>query len=278
MRRKLAAVVHGAEVAAALAGVAQLKTFSRPSSSILDRYSHVFVAVPLLDLPQVSGFVREASRRNCLRGVLVHDRDSSNLVPQVLYRGNLRTVRNMLVHGDASVPARVINAYRLGAERELTADARLVGDCLVVVSCAGEMLVVPLDKLAFLDACSPAQRVRFEVTADGSDVHWPVGDFHLDLESVRALLDPGLAIRARQRRLASDLLFGAALVALRQERGLRQSDVKGLCERQVRRMEKGEYASAAGLEFLAAAHGMSPEAYLDAVAERVGRLRREGQG
>lgn len=51
--------------------------------------------------------------------------------------------------------------------------------------------------------------------------------------------------------------------------GLRQSDIEGLSERQVRRIEKREPISSEALQRLAADHKMSSDEYLKAVAENV---------
>ena len=61
--------------------------------------------------------------------------------------------------------------------------------------------------------------------------------------------------------------YGDAIRRLRAQHELRQSDVEGLDERHVRRIEKGESpATQSALAKLAESHGMSLGDYLDAVA------------
>jgi pyrroloquinoline quinone (PQQ) biosynthesis protein C len=48
--------------------------------------------------------------------------------------------------------------------------------------------------------------------------------------------------------------------------GLKQSEIQGLSERQVRRIEKGEGTTYEALRRLAAAHGMDLEPYLRELA------------
>ena len=50
---------------------------------------------------------------------------------------------------------------------------------------------------------------------------------------------------------------------------VKQSDIKGLSERQVRRIEKGEGTTFESLRRLAAAHGLDLKKYLDEVAKMI---------
>jgi transcriptional regulator with XRE-family HTH domain len=59
---------------------------------------------------------------------------------------------------------------------------------------------------------------------------------------------------------------------LRQQYQLKQSDIAGLSERQVRRIESGEGTKVATLELLAKAQGMELSTYLDAVASLIGSI------
>jgi transcriptional regulator with XRE-family HTH domain len=59
-----------------------------------------------------------------------------------------------------------------------------------------------------------------------------------------------------EANVADDCLFGAAIAKLRTAKGLKQSEITGLSERQVRRIEKGEGTTYESLRRLAAAHGM----------------------
>lgn len=65
----------------------------------------------------------------------------------------------------------------------------------------------------------------------------------------------------------SDIRFGEAVAAFRKQCGLKQADIHGLSERQVRRIEKGERTKVDTLGILARSHGLSLKAYLDKIAE-----------
>ena len=64
----------------------------------------------------------------------------------------------------------------------------------------------------------------------------------------------------------SDIRFGEAVAAFRKQCGLKQADIQGLSERQVRRIEKGERTKVDTLGILARSHGLSLKAYLDKIA------------
>jgi len=63
-------------------------------------------------------------------------------------------MRNTLVHTNSVVPKRVINAWTMGAQEQLIADATVIGDRLLVLSCAIEKLEVPFDSLPALKRIS----------------------------------------------------------------------------------------------------------------------------
>ena len=63
-----------------------------------------------------------------------------------------------------------------------------------------------------------------------------------------------------------DSRYGAAIAKLRLRMGLKQSEIKGLSEKQVRRIEKGERTTNDALRRLAAAHRMDLESYLRELA------------
>ena len=108
---------------------------------------------------------------------------------------------------------------------------------------------------------------------DGSYLHWPQADLHLNLEVIRTLLDPQRQQQKAVERLQNDQLFGQAIAVLRQRNQLRQADIEGLSARQVRRIEAGHHPRVSSLQRLAAAHGLSVPAYLDQIAETIHSLK-----
>jgi len=91
------------------------------------------------------------------------------------------------------------------------------------------------------------------------------------LDSLRYVTNPAFKKKADQERLIRNKSFGKTVAALREKAGLNQSEIRGLSDRQVRRIEKGtNYPSHNSLNLLATAHDRSIEEYLNAVAQGLG--------
>ncbi|MEZ6116892.1 MAG: helix-turn-helix transcriptional regulator [Pirellulaceae bacterium] len=97
-------------------------------------------------------------------------------------------------------------------------------------------------------------------------------DAHYGWEQFRQLIDPTTALKAQQRSVTFNQKYGAAIRALREEHDFKQSDIKGVTERHLRRVEHGEQpASKAILQALADVTGLSLEDYLKELASRLRR-------
>jgi hypothetical protein len=198
--------------------------------------------------------------------LFVRDDVNSHLLPQILQRANLRTVRKLVVHSDPEVPARVLRAFCKGAENNLIADARLIDNRLFLISCSGEASELPMDQHQGLRKIPKPDRGGFVIAPDGAYIHWPKPDVHLDLEDTRFFLDPSERERVKARRAQVNARFGESVASLRRSRGLRQSDISGLSERQIRRYEQGTHVPLGSLRLLARGHGMELGEYLDELA------------
>ena len=242
-------------------------TFREATEDLLDGWRNIFVLVSLAGLPRVSEFIKKANRRHRLCALFVRRDHHFDLLPQFLHHSHVRTLRNMLVHEGPTVPWRVLNAYRLGAEHHLIADAQVVKDWLFVVSCAWETFEISFEGIPALRGIPAPRRREFTVSQDGAYVHWPVGDVHLDLDSIRRRTDPDWAQKKRVEELQANATAGGAIAAVRRLAKLRQADIPGLSERQVRRIEGGEGTTLSALKRLAAAHGADLNTYIERVAE-----------
>lgn len=227
----------------------------------------LFVVTPATRLAELAPCISEANRHNRLQALLVRTDVEPEWVPYLLKRAGLRTLRNLLVHHEGAVPARVLRAWALGVQHECIAAATTIGDRLVVVGCAFDEFEIGFDAYPALRRIPPAERLRFEVEEDGIFLHWPASDVHLTLDDVRMACDPSRRARAEALKRTHDQGFGAAVRALRQSRGISQSEVPGLSARHLRRIENGYVPGDDAIQALAAAHGLPPDAYLDAVSE-----------
>lgn len=157
-------------------------------------------------------------------------------------------------------------------------DAYVVGASLYVLTGDFELRCFPIRKVPALSPLPAAERPRFTVDADGSYLHWPARDIHLGVSQLLQEADPAFMADVAIRRSERDKL-GPALRTLREELGLRQSDVPGIGERQVHRIENGvsrlRYESA---QKFAKAFGMTTGALLAQVAQRAAAQRTQTAG
>ena len=244
-----------------------IDVFKRNTPEAAANKRKVIVLVAASQLGEVAEFVRAASKRHRLQALLVHEDVDSRWLGQLLDRAELRTIRNLLVHRGGGQPQRILNAWRLGVQDDLIADAVRMNDGLLVLSCDMKRIEVPWSALQTVSKVPTDEWGTFRVAEDGSYIHWPEPDVHLDLGGLQRLVDPAARESAKVDSVRSQQGLGAAVARLRKAANLTQSDIAGLTARQVRRIESGEvFPRVSTLVKLAAAHGQSTAAYLDALA------------
>ena len=241
-------------------------TVFRPDESEVNA-RNIFVLTSVADLPTVSEFVRAANHRNHLRTLFVREDDNAQFLPQMLYEAKLKSSRNILVHSTKDVPKRVLTAWSLRCPDQLIADAQVVGEELFVMACDHTLFRVGFAEMPALERIPSEQRSLFSISSEGSYIHWPEVDVHIDLDAVRYLKDETWREKKDREKLIYDLRFGEAVAALRKQYGLKQAEIQGLSERHVRRIEKGERTKIDTLAILARNHGLSLKEYLDEIAE-----------
>ncbi len=233
------------------------------------KLQHLFVLCSALHLPQAAKFLSEINREHRLQALFVRTDGDPALLPQMLERANLRFVRNMLVHSDSRVRRRVLTAWQHNAQAELIANATVADDRLIVISCEPKTYEVGFDQMPALKKIHRSDRRNFEIAEDGSFIWWPSGDIHLDLDAIKSGIDPAWRPKSDRLRRAHGCEYGAAIAAVRKEHGLKQTEVPGISERQLRRIEQSGAVSVRTLKQLAAAHGMTLDNYLNAVASKI---------
>ncbi len=230
--------------------------------------SQIFVLVSASRVGSVTSAIRAARRRHMLRGILVENDVEADMLMRVLSAAKLQTRDSVLAYTDLTLPKRVLNAWRIGAQNELIANAAAVGDALLVTTCGFEDLVVGWHMIPALAKLPIEDRARFAVEQFGSYLHWPSHDVHLDVEALRIATDSTARLRATKALAKHNAQTGAAIRALRVKTGLQQRDIPGLSARQLRRVEKGEVQPrVATYDALAVAHGMTVDAYLNEIAQ-----------
>lgn len=176
---------------------------------------------------------------------------------------------------DVGAVRRLLVASLRGDPRLGIVDAYLLGASLIVVTGDFEIRSFPVDRVPELAALEEAERAAFEIDVDGSYLHWPSRDLHVGVAQLLQAADPGYLVDLEIQRNSSDFT-GRALRLIREERGLRQIDVPGLSERQVRRIEDGlSRLRPPSARHFADALGMSVSDLLAEIGRRAVQLRRQ---
>jgi len=146
-------------------------------------------------------------------------------------------------------------------------DAWIENGQLVLLAPSFERLEVPLEKLNKLIGENEEQVPAFEIDEDGSFLYWPHADVHLGWDQFRQITDHTFALRAQARSRDFNVQYGKAIRRYREAHKLKQSEIEGVTDRHLRRIEHGQQAASKGvLEALAGAAGVSLDACLKELA------------
>jgi len=127
---------------------------------------------------------------------------------------------------------------------------------------------MPMERLPVLRGLSKEERETFEIGEDDTFIYWPDGDIHLGWEQFECAVDETARLKAMQQTEGFNKVYGAAIEALRKEKGLRQSDIEGLTPRQVGRIESGQCrVTLSALRKLAKVHDMSVSEYMEELSK-----------
>jgi len=244
----------------------RLRVLDRGGRESASNFPHLFILCSATTLTAVAPLARAANRRHRLRALFVRRDVEPGFIGPLLDEAAVRFSRNVIIHEGPELPERVLRAWEMGAQDRLIAEADVVNGTLIVLTCALDRLEIPLADVRPLARLSKVQRRRFELASDGSHIHWADADVHLDLDALRAVVDPAWRAHMARERAMHDARFGQAVSALRREHGLRQADIPGVSARQVRRIEAGSLPRSETLHRLARAHGLELQAYLKRVA------------
>jgi hypothetical protein len=170
---------------------------------------------------------------------------------------------------DVETARRIVLARQSKAEKELIASASIEDGKLVVWSCEPARFEVPVSEIAPLAKLPPDVLLRFEVSSSGSRIHWLDADVDINLDTIREYADPQLRRRHEDLARKEASRYADAIRVFREERGLKQTAIPGLTDRQVRRLEEGTTVPHLDtLKKLAAAHDLSVDDYLSELAAR----------
>lgn len=178
---------------------------------------------------------------------------------------------------DPSVVKRLVIALKRPAAWEGILDAYILYDSLVVV--LGDMSIreFPVGKLPKVACFPPAVLSNFEIDSAGSFLYWADRDVHMGPSQMLQAVDPMYLAEVEIRRYEMENV-SQALEDMRKDRQLKQTEILGLSERHVRRLEKekARLTVDAATRF-ASAFGLSLSGFLDELSARITALR-EGCG
>ncbi|HYO48020.1 MAG TPA: DUF2442 domain-containing protein [Gemmatimonadota bacterium] len=127
---------------------------------------------------------------------------------------------------------------------------------------------VDIGRIPKLRGMKPRDLAGFEIDEDGSYLHWPGPDIHLGVSQILQAIDPQHLAKVEIERNALDYTRWA-LEAWRRDLGVRQTDIEGMSERHVRRVEQGiSRLTAPAADSFARAFGVSTRTFLDELAKR----------
>ena len=148
-------------------------------------------------------------------------------------------------------------------------DAWIEGNELVLLSPAFERMRVPNSKLVRFLGDSDRQFSAFEIDEDGRFLYWPHSDTHLGWKQFEQLINPTVAIKDGKKSDQFKQRYGRAIKSLREEKGLKQAEIHGLTDRQLRRIEQGlQMVTSKALESLAKAHELDIADYMKEIGRR----------
>lgn len=214
-----------------------------------------------------------------LRNILVHDMNLA-VFGQAGRHVPFSTLQDMaLLSADRPVAPyvvpdrealrRVVFAHAARAEEKLIASVSVEGGEMVVWSCEPKPYRAPVSSIPALARMSADALANFRVSDSGSRVHWDEGDVDLSLDAFRVHADPAFRSKKEREMRQEARRYAKAIRALREERGLKQTEIAELSEREVRRLESGDHMPQyRSLEKLAGAHGMGVDGYLRELARR----------
>jgi len=170
---------------------------------------------------------------------------------------------------DVGAVRRIVRARLAAAESRLIASAFIEDKKLIVWTCEPKRFVVAISDIPALKDMPIKKLNDFELSESGSRLRWNNADVDLNLDSILYYADPKSRKEQDKAHREEAVRYAGVIRSFREERGLKQTNIPGLTERQVRRVEQGEsIPRSSTLKKLAAAHELSLDQYLKELAKR----------
>lgn len=181
--------------------------------------------------------------------------------------------RRLRVSRDPLVVKRLVIALTRPAPWEGILDAYVLEDSLVAI--LGDMSVreFPIGSLPRVGKLERGEFGRFEIDSAGSYLYWPCQDVHMGPSQMLQAVDPVFLAEMEISRYEMARV-SLALLDMRNDRRLKQTEIPGLSERHVRRLEKERARlTVESASRLADAFGLTVSEFLDELSGRIAALR-----
>ena len=172
------------------------------------------------------------------------------------------------------VVKRLVIALRRPAPWEGVLDAYVLEDSLVVV--LGDMIAreFPIERLPRVCRFESAVLSNFVIDSAGSYLYWPDADVHMGPSQMLQAVNPMYLADVEIRRYEMEKI-SLTLLDMRRDLQLKQTEIPGLSERHVRRLEKEETRlTVDAASKFASAFGLTLSEFLDELSERIAALQR----
>jgi len=244
-----------------------LKIYKSLKTKNLVDHKNIFIVSKATNLFDLSDFIREANKRNHLKALFIRPDIDKEIIPKMMYSANVRSLRNTLIHQTPEMLKRILNAWEIGAQDQLIADANISNDKLYVLSCSLKMYSVLMDEIPALKEMNVKFRRKFSLAEDGRFIHWEKNDIHIDIETLEYHTNVKFRRKSDLKKLQYYQNLGTNIKKIREVTGIYQSDIPGLSARQVRRIENGEtQPTTKALDKMASALNMSLDDFLNKLA------------
>lgn len=260
----------------AFEGCKSVKLFDGFTSNVKKAKGDFIIILSLNEILELESLKNEPNFKNRMKGLLIkEDLEYKNIFSSLLESLKLKSFLNRTIDFSSEEELRrIVRAWNIGAQKDLISSFEVISeDLLYVKTCDFNKFFVPVKNLKSLTGLSKEQLQNFELDEDGSYVHWPERDIHLDLENFRDAIDPHSKVRSKVKNLKYDKAYGKSMKLVREELGLTQLDL-GLSDKQIRRYESGlSRPSFKSIQIIADAAGIEVQDYLDRVASTYQKIR-----
>lgn len=254
----------------AFAGCKSAKLFEGFSAGLKKFKGDVILIMSIGDLEALETLKKEPSIKGRMKGLLIKDEiENRNLFSSLMENFKFKNLISKTIDFSSEEELkRIVRAWNFGSQKDLIPSFAAISDQVFYIkTCDFQKIFVPVKHLKSLKGLSKDELLNFKLDEDGSYVHWPDKDIHLDLENFKNAIDPHASLKSKLKNQKFDKTYGKAMRLVREKLGLNQVDL-GLSDKQIRRYELGQTRpSYKSYQVIAGAIGIDVKEYMDKLAK-----------